>query len=189
MGGPMDYTPGIFKMKNYAPQDSARQMHSTLAKQLALYVTMFSPLQMVADLPENYEAHLDAFQFIEDVALDWDKSIYLEAEPGEYVTVARKAKNTENWFIGAITNEKARDTKINLSFLNDGQKYLVTIYKDAKNADWKTNPEAYQIEKFIVTSNNNLNIHLANGGGTAISLTPVTASTNTKNIKTLKNSR
>ncbi len=186
MGGPMDYTPGIFKMRNYASQDSDRQMHTTLAKQLALYVTMSSPLQMAADLPENYEAHLDAFQFIKDVALDWDKSIYLEAEPGEYVTVTRKAKNTENWFIGAITNEKARDTKINLSFLNKGQKYLATIYKDGKNADWKTNPEAYQIEKFIVTNNSNLNIRLANGGGAAISLTPVTSSTAVKNIKVLK---
>lgn len=186
MGGPMDYTPGIFKMRNYAPQDSNRQMHSTLAKQLALYVTMFSPLQMVADLPENYEVHLEAFQFIKDVALDWDKSIYLEAEPGEYVTVARKAKNTENWFIGAITNEKSRDTKTSLSFLNKGQKYIATIYKDAKNADWETNPEAYQIEKFIVTNGNNLNIHLVNGGGMAVSLTPVTASTPLQNIKILK---
>lgn len=187
IGGPMDYTPGIFKLQKYADQDSDRKMHSTLAKQLALYVTMFSPLQMAADLPENYEKYLDAFQFIKDVALDWDQSIYLDAEPGEHVTVARKAKNTENWFVGAITNEKARNAKINLSFLNKGQKYIVTIYKDAKNADWEKNPEAYEIEKFVVSNKTILNIQLAAGGGAALSITPVSSSAEIKNIKVFKN--
>ena len=186
IGGPMDYTPGIFKMKNYAPQDPGRQMHSTLAKQLALYVTMFSPLQMAADLPENYEAHLDAFQFIKDVALDWDQSIYVEAEPAAYITVARKAKNTENWFVGAITNEMGREAKVSLAFLNKDQKYLATIYKDSKTADWKNNPEDYQIEQFIVSQKNQLNVVLAMGGGMAVSLKPVTSTTAIKGIKTLK---
>lgn len=187
IGGPMDYTPGIFKLQKYAAQDPDRKMHSTLAKQLALYVTMYSPLQMVADLPENYEKYLDAFQFIKDVALDWDQSIYLDAEPGEHVTVARKAKNTENWFVGALTNEKTRNAQINLSFLNKGQKYMATIYKDAKNADWEKNPEAYVIEKFVVNSKNILNIQLAAGGGAALSIIPVSSTAEVKGIKVFKN--
>ena len=175
MGGPMDYTPGIFKMKNYATGVSSRQMHTTLAKQLALYVTMYSPLQMAADLPENYEAHLDAFQFIKNVSADWDDTKILEAEPGDYITIARKEKGKANWFIGAITDENGRSTSIPLTFLKKGIKYVATIYADAENADWKNNPEAYTIEKFIVDSSTLLKLKLASGGGTAISLFPAGA--------------
>ena len=169
MGGPMDYTPGIFKLKNYTANPE-RQVHTTLAKQLALYVTMYSPLQMAADLPENYLAHTDAFQFIKDVAVDWDDTQILEAEPGDYVTIARKAKGTSNWFIGAITDEHARNTTFPLSFLDKGRSYECTIYADAANADWKSNPEAYQIKKVKVNCNSKLNIKLAPGGGAAISI-------------------
>jgi len=182
MGGPMDYTPGIFKMKSYAKEAPNRQMHTTLAKQLALYITLYSPLQMAADLPENYEAHLDAFQFIKDVAVDWDDTKILEAEPGDYVTIARKEKGKDNWFIGAVTDENSRSTSIALNFLDKGKKYLATIYADADNADWKNNPEAYKIEKFMVDSATRLQLKLAHGGGVAISLTPATSA----NIKLIK---
>ncbi len=175
MGGPMDYTPGIFKLRNYSKDDPGRQMHSTLAKQLALYVTMYSPLQMAADLPENYEPHLDAFQFIKDVAVDWDDTKILEAEPGDFISIARKAKGTNNWFIGAITDESRRTSILPLQFLDKGKKYLATIYRDADDADWKTNPEAYIIEKFIVESSAVLKLQLANGGGVAVSLRPALA--------------
>jgi hypothetical protein len=171
MGGPMDYTPGIFKLKNYEP-DPQRQVHTTLAKQLALYVTMYSPLQMAADLPENYEAHKDAFQFIKDVAVDWDDTKIIAAEPGDYITIARKAKGTNNWFIGAITDENSRTADIPLDFLDKGKKYNATIYKDAANADWKNNPEAYKIESMVVDASTVLNIQLAAGGGAAISIKP-----------------
>src|SRR5258708_36458035 len=127
MGGPMDYTPGIFKLKNYSANTS-RRVHTTLTKQLALYVTMYSPLQMAADLPENYEAHPDAFQFIRDVAVDWDDTKILDAEPGDYIIEARKAKGKDNWFMGAITNENARSFTEVLSFLDAGKKYAATIY-------------------------------------------------------------
>jgi hypothetical protein len=169
MGGPMDYTPGIFKLKNYT-SNPERQVHTTLAKQLALYITMYSPLQMAADLPENYEAHMDAFQFIKDVAVDWDDTQVLEAEPGDYVTIARKAKGTSDWFIGAITDENARNTTLPLTFLDKGRTYECTIYGDAPNADWKNNPEAYQIKKITVTSSSKLNLKLAPGGGAAVSI-------------------
>lgn len=169
MGGPMDYTPGIFKLKNYSTVPG-RQVHTTLAKQLALYVTLYSPLQMAADLPENYDAHPDAFQFIKDVAVDWDDTRVVEAEPGDYITIARKAKGTNNWFIGAITDEHSRQTIIPLDFLDKGRKYECAIYADAPNADWKTNPEAYQIKKVTVTSHSKLNLKLAPGGGAAISI-------------------
>ncbi len=175
MGGPMDYTPGIFKMKGYAVGAPARQMHTTLAKQLALYITMYSPLQMAADVPEHYEAHLDAFKFIEDVPVDWDDTKILEAEPGDYLTIARKEKGKAAWFLGAITDENSRTTTLPLSFLDAGKNYVATIYRDANNADWNTNPEAYNIEKFIVTNTTNLNLKLAPGGGTAISIVPATA--------------
>ncbi|EOR95181.1 Alpha-glucosidase SusB [Arcticibacter svalbardensis MN12-7] len=148
-------------------------MHTTLVKQLALYVTMYSPLQMAADLPENYEAHQDAFQFIKDVGVDWDDTKILEAEPGDYITIARKEKGKANWFIGAITDENSRQSLISLSFLDKGKKYATIIYKDGKDADWKTNPEAYTIEKRIVTSSSTLKLNLAKGGGAAISLIPV----------------
>ena len=184
MGGPMDYTPGIFKLKGYNTDVPERQVHTTLAKQLALYVTIYSPLQMAADLPENYEAHKDAFQFIKDVPVDWDDTKIIEAEPGDYVTIARKEKGKPNWFIGAITDENSRVTKIPLSFLDNGTKYIATIYEDAPDADWKENPEAYVIKKFIVINKNELSINLAKGGGAAVSIMPATA-TELKNIKTL----
>ncbi len=185
MGGPMDYTPGIFKLRNYAKDAPGRQVHTTLAKQLALYVTMYSPLQMAADMPENYEAHLDAFQFIKDVAVDWDDTKILEAEPGDYITIARKEKGKSNWFIGAITDENERSSSILLSFLDKNKKYVATIYGDADNADWKTNPEAYKIEKFIVDNSTLLKLNLVKGGGAAISIMPATGS----NIKMLKGYR
>ncbi len=172
MGGPMDYTPGIFKLRNYAKDAPARQVHTTLAKQLALYITMYSPLQMAADLPENYAAHMDAFQFIKDVAVDWDDTKILEAEPGDYITVARKEKGKNNWFIGAITDENSRTTSIPLTFLDKSKKYVATIYRDADDADWKTNPEGYKIEKFIVDASVVLNLKLAKGGGAAVTILP-----------------
>lgn len=175
MGGPMDYTPGIFQIKldKYGKKDN--YVHTTLAKQLALYVTMYSPLHMAADLPENYEAHMDAFQFIKDVPLDWDDSKIIEAEPGDYITIARKAKGGPNWFIGAITDENKRITIIPLNFLDSGKKYMITIYKDAPNAHWDTNPMAYVIEKFIADASTVLKIQLAEGGGCALSAEPASA--------------
>lgn len=170
MGGPMDYTPGIFKLKEYAPGAPGRQVHTTLAKQLALYVTLYSPLQMAADLPENYEAHSDAFQFIRDVPVDWDDTKILEAEPGDHITIARKEKNGSSWFIGAITGENSRNINIPLGFLDKGKKYRVTVYADADNADWKNNPEAYKIEKLVADAAATLNIKLAPGGGAAVSI-------------------
>jgi glucan 1,4-alpha-glucosidase len=172
IGGPMDYTPGIFKLKGYAAYAPTRQVHTTLAKQLALYVTMYSPLQMVADIPENYEAHLDAFQFIKDVAVDWDDTKIIAAEPGDYLTIARKAKGSDSWFIGAITDENSRKAEIPLDFLDLGKKYLATVYEDGADADWKSNPESYKIEKKKVDSKTNLSILLAPGGGAAISIVP-----------------
>ncbi len=174
IGGPMDYTPGIFKLRNYAPADPKRQMHSTLAKQLALYVTVYSPIQMVADLPENYEDHMDAFQFIKDVAVDWDQTYILEAEPGDFVTIARKAKDREEWFIGAVTDENERTSAIKFGFLPKKKKFLATIYEDGKNADWKENPESYNIRRTIVDSRSDLNQKLAPGGGVAISIREAT---------------
>jgi hypothetical protein len=174
LGGPMDYTPGIFeiKMSAYDPKKT-EQVHTTLAKQLALYVTMYSPLQMAADLIENYEKHPDAFQFIKDVAADWQESKYLEAEPGDYLTVVRKAKKSEKWFLGAITDEHARKSTIALDFLPKGQKFKAIIYEDATNADWQKNPMAYKISTQTVTSKSKINLVLAPGGGTAISFEPV----------------
>lgn len=175
IGGPMDYTPGIFKIKmsHYNP-DKKEQVHTTLAKQLALYVTMYSPLQMAADLPENYEARPDAFQFIKDVAVDWDDTRILEAEPGEYLTIARKGKNSPAWFMGAITDEKPREASVKLDFLTEGTKYLATIYRDAPDAHWQNNPEAYAIDRMIVDSKSGMWFKLAAGGGAAVSLTPAT---------------
>lgn len=176
MGGPMDYTPGIFKIKmSYYNPEKTEQVHTTLTKQLALYVTMYSPLQMAADLPENYEARMDAFQFIKDVAVDWDDSKILDAEPGDYVIIARKAKGKNDWFMGAITDETARNFTQALSFLDADKKYVATIYRDADNAHWKDNPEAYVIEKFLVDAKTMLKLKLAPGGGTAVSLIPAKA--------------
>jgi len=185
IGGPMDYTPGIFKMKGYNANAPDRQMHSTLCKQLALYVTLYSPLQMVADLPENYAAHKDAFQFIKDVPTDWDDTRILGAEPGDYIYIARKEKGSENWFIGAITDENKRVAGLSLSFLDNGKSYVATIYKDGPNADWKDNPESYSIEQYIVESNSSMQVQLAPGGGTAISIFPATAA-DIKKIKHYK---
>ncbi len=171
IGGPMDYTPGIFEMDiSKINPDNNSHVNSTLANQLALYVTMYSPLQMAADLPENYKRFPDAFQFIKDVALDWDESKYIEAEPGEYITVARKAKGTENWFVGNVNGTTPRTSKIKLDFLEDGKKYEATIYADAKDADYKTNPQAYKITKKSVTSKSTLKLTSASGGGYAISI-------------------
>jgi hypothetical protein len=170
LGGPMDYTPGIFEIKMSAYDKTKKeQLHSTLAKQLALYVTMYSPLQMAADLPENYEKHLDAFQFIKDVPVDWQESKYLEAEPGDFLTVARKDKNSENWFLGAITDENTRDIEIKLDFLSPNKKYQATLYQDGADADWQNNPKSYTIKTMQVTSKSKIKLHLAKGGGTAIS--------------------
>ncbi len=182
MGGPMDYTPGIFKMKGYVSSAPARQMHTTICKQLALYVTLYSPLQMVADIPENYEVHKDAFQFIRDVTTDWDDTKILGAEPGDYIYIARREKGSARWFVGAITDENRRTADLTLSFLEKGSKYLATIYRDAADADWKNNPEAYTIEQFIVDDRSKLRIGLAPGGGAAISLEPAIES-NSKKIK------
>ncbi len=174
LGGPMDYTPGVFEIKmSHYDASKTEQVHTTLAKQLALYVTMYSPLQMACDLPENYERYADAFQFIKDVAADWDESKYLEAEPGDYLTVARKAKGNENWFVGAITDENPRNTTISLDFLTPGKKYKAIIYQDGKTAHWEKNPINYEIKTIEVTSKSKLKLNLAAGGGTAISIFPV----------------
>ena len=171
VGGPMDYTPGIFQIKlNYYNPNNTNQVHTTLTKQLALYVTMYSPLQMAADLPENYERFLDAFQFIKDVALDWDRSYILEAEPGDYITIARKAKGKNEWFVGAITDENAREAIIDFSFLPEKTKYMATIYEDGKTTHWENDPMSYNIHQITVTNKTKLKQKLAPGGGTAISI-------------------
>ncbi len=173
IGGPMDYTPGIFQIKlDYFIPGKKEQVHTTLTKQLALYITMYSPLQMAADLPESYERFPDAFKFIEDVAVDWDDTKIIEAEPGDYITIARKAKGKEDWFVGAITDENSRIAVVPLNYLNDNQKYIATIYEDAPDASWDKNPMAYEINKFTVTNKNTLKIKLAKGGGAAISIAP-----------------
>ncbi|MBR0433847.1 MAG: glycoside hydrolase family 97 protein [Bacteroidaceae bacterium] len=171
-GGPMDYTPGIFEM------DCANGSHvnSTLCGQLALYVTMYSPLQMAADFPENYEKHMDAFQFIKDVALDWDESLYLEAEPMEYITAARRAKGTNNWFVGSVAGQQPHTSALKLNFLAPGKKYVATVYSDARTADYKTNPQAYVIQRGIVDAKTALTLTSVAGGGYAISLIEATAS-------------
>ncbi|GGG58682.1 glycoside hydrolase family 97 protein [Hymenobacter glacieicola] len=176
MGGPMDYTPGIFqiKLEGWNPQrNQGKQVHTTLAKQLALYVTLYSPVQMAADLPEAYEQHLDAFQFIKDVAVDWDDTRILLAEPGDYLTTARKAKGTEEWYLGSITDEQARTQTVKLDFLTPGTTYEATIYADGQGASWDKNPMAYRIRKQKVTSKTTLKLQLAAGGGAAVSIKPV----------------
>jgi hypothetical protein len=171
IGGPMDYTPGIFEMDiSKLNPDNNSHVNATIANQLALYVTMYSPLQMAADLPENYNRFLDAFQFIKDVALDWDESHYLEAEPGEYITVARKAKGENNWFVGNVNGVTPRSTQLKLDFLEKGKTYEATIYADAKEAHYKTNPQAYKISKKKVTYESTLKLNSAPGGGFAISI-------------------
>ena len=175
LGGPMDYTPGIFDTKlDFMGDLPHGQVQTTLAKQLALYVTLYSPLQMAADLVENYEKHMDAFQFIKDVAVDWDDSKYIEAEPGDYITVARKAKGTGNWFVGGITDENARTANFTLDFLEPGKQYVATLYADGKDADYKENPTSYQIKKGIVTSKTKMSVKEARSGGFALSLIEAT---------------
>lgn len=173
MGGPMDYTPGIFQIKmDYYKPGSTYQVHTTLAKQLALYVTIYSPIQMAADLIENYERFPDAFTFIEQVPVNWSDTKILKAEPGDYLIIARKDKNFDNWFIGAITDEEAREFDIKLDFLiND--KYELTVYKDAPDAHWEKNPMKYEIEKKNVKKNDLIKLKLAPGGGSAIILKPI----------------
>jgi hypothetical protein len=171
IGGPMDYTPGIFEMDiSKMNPNNKSHVNSTLANQLALYVTLYSPLQMAADLPENYNRFLDAFQFIKDVAVDWSESKYLEAEPGEYITVARKAKGNSIWFVGNVNGLTPRTTKLLLNFLEKGKKYNAIIYADAKDAHYKTNPQAYTISKQKLTSDSVIELTSAPGGGFAISL-------------------
>ena len=169
-GGPMDYTPGIFVTRLSEWSDNASWARITLAGSLALYLTMYSPLQMAADLPENYEKFDDAFQFIRDVAVDWDDSRYLEAEPADYITVARKAKGTDNWFIGGKCDENGHKSVIKLDFLDKGRKYDCTIYADAKDAHYEKNPQAYTITRRVVKAGDVLKVNEAPGGGFAVSL-------------------
>lgn len=173
-GGPMDYTPGIFCMdvSKLNPENHGH-VNATLCNQLALYVTLYSPLQMAADVPENYMRYADAFRFIKDVAIDWDESRYLAAEPGEYIIAARREKGGQRWFVGGVTNEDARTMTVDFSFLTKGQKYMATIYADAKDADYETNPEKYVISRRVVTAKDKEKIFMARGGGFAISLMPV----------------
>jgi len=171
LAGPMDYTPGIFniKLKPYKPNN---QVNNTLAQQLALYVVIYSPIQMAADLPENYEGH-SAFQFIRDVAVDWEQTKVLNGEVGDYITVARQERGTDRWFIGSVTDENARDLTVKLDFLEKGKKYRATMYVDAPDAHWNDNPTAYEIKKLDVDSNSELQLKLASGGGAAISILPL----------------
>lgn len=186
MGGPMDYTPGIFEMKvSKANPDNHSFVHSTLARQLALYVTMYSPLQMASDMIENYEPYMDAFQFIKDVAVDWDDSRYLEAEPGDYITVARKAKGTNNWFVGCTADENGHVSHLTFDYLDAGKKYIATVYADAEDAHYEHNPQAYTILKGIVTDKSKLTLKAAPGGGYAISIVEVTDPSQLKGLKRL----
>lgn len=170
-GGPMDYTPGIFETEmKYVNPNNNSQIRTTLARQLALYVTMYSPLQMAADLPENYDKFSDAFQFIKDVPVDWQKSVYLEAEPGRYITIARKDKHSNDWYVGCTAHEGGHTSELLLNFLDKGKKYEATIYADAKDANWKTNPKAYTITKQKVNAKTKLKLTAAQGGGYAISI-------------------
>jgi hypothetical protein len=175
----MDFTPGIFEMDmSKINPNSKQQIHSTLCKQLALYVTQASPIQMAGDIPENYLKHMDAFQFIKDVALDWEKSVYLAAEPGDYIITARKAKGADEWFVGGVTDENAREMTVSFDFLEPGRKYLAKIYTDAKDADGVSNTidtgsEAsvrYEIKEMKVTSKTKLKVRMAPSGGFAISI-------------------
>ncbi|MBS9464222.1 glycoside hydrolase family 97 protein [Flagellimonas sp. 389] len=186
VGGPMDYTPGIFEpdVSKYNPNNKS-WVNTTIARQLALYVTMYSPLQMAADLPETYNQHLDAFQFIKDVALDWDTSLVLEAEPGDFITYARKAKGTNNWFVGRTNDEEPRNSSISFDFLDADKTYIATIYGDTKDAHYKENPKAYEIKKYRVNHKSKLSQYCAPGGGYAISIFEVTDKSQLKGLKRL----
>lgn len=170
MGGPMDYTPGIFEGDLSVYGSNKAKLGTTLVKQLALYVTMYSPLQMAADLYQNYEKYPDAFRFIKDVAVDWDRTYILEAEPGDYITIARKVKGKNEWYVGGITDENSREALIDFSFLPKGKKYQAVIYADGKKADWRTNPKEYVIETRTVSHKTKLRQKLAPSGGVAISI-------------------
>ncbi|HEY0895784.1 MAG TPA: glycoside hydrolase family 97 catalytic domain-containing protein, partial [Sphingobacteriaceae bacterium] len=169
MGGPMDYTPGIFQT-DLSYYGGNGRVNTTLVKQLAYYVTMYSPLQMAADLPGNYQRFPDAFQFIKDVAVDWDHSYILEAEPGDYITIARKAKGKDEWFVGGITDENRRTATISFAFLPKGKTYVATIYADGRDASYDKNPQRYTIDKKLITSKSVLKQQLAAGGGVAVSI-------------------
>ncbi len=187
MGGPMDYTPGIFEMNlSKLNPDNESRVNSTLARQLALYVTMYSPLQMAADLPENYNRFLDAFQFIKDVPVDWDDSRYIEAEPGDYITVARREKGGNNWFVGSTVDENGHTARFTLDFLDPGKKYVATIYADAPNAHYRSNPQSYTITKRVVTNKSRIVQPCAPGGGFAMSLVEVTDAGQVKGLKPYK---
>ncbi len=174
-GGPMDFTPGIFRMKitDFAPGGQGRQKRATIPNQLALYLTMYSPLQMAADIPEHYQKHMDAFQFIKDVPVDWSKSVYLDAEPGDFIVVARKDKGSDAWYVGGVTDENVRDYTLDYNFLPLGKTYEATIYADAPDGDGFDNPEVYTITTKTVDSTSKDKIHMARGGGFAISIKPV----------------
>jgi alpha-glucosidase len=167
LSGPMDFTPGAFELT--LPSRPNNQVNTTLAKQLALYVVIYSPVQMASDLPEHYEQHLDAFQFIKDVPVDWATTRALGGEIGEYVAIARKDRHSDNWFVGALTNEKARNLTLKLDFLEAGKKYRARIYQDAKDAHYATNPGSYQIKEITLSAGDELPLSLAAGGGAAIS--------------------
>jgi len=173
IGGPMDYTPGIFEMdiSKLNPNNGSR-VNTTLANQLGLYVVMYSPLQMAADLPEHYMRFEDAFQFIKNVAIDWDRSVYLEAEPGAYITIARKAKDSPKWFVGNSNGYDARNAVVDCSFLEPGTRYEATIYRDAPEANYQTNPQAYIIDKQKISHKTKLKILTAAGGGFGIEIVP-----------------
>jgi hypothetical protein len=181
IGGPMDYTPGVFEMDVH----NGSHVNSTLANQLALYVTMYSPLQMAADFPENYERFPDAFQFIKDVALDWEKSVYVEAEPGYFLTIARKAKGTGQWFVGNVNGFEGRTGALKFDFLDAGKTYLAELYADQPTAHFKTNPQAYQISKLAINSKSVLRQFSAPGGGYAIRIREASKE-ELKGIKKLK---
>ncbi|HIB38433.1 glycoside hydrolase family 97 protein [Mesonia sp.] len=184
IGGPMDYTPGIFQTDLSYYGNNNQRVNTTLVKQLAYYVTMYSPLQMAADLPENYQRFPDAFQFIKDVAVDWDNSWYLEAEPGDYVTIARKAKGKNEWFVGSMTDENSRTAIVDFSFLPKGENYIATVYADGKEASFDKNPQSYTIQQFVVTHKSKLKQFIARGGGLAISIKEATK-TDRKGLKKL----
>lgn len=173
-GGPMDFTPGIFRMNlgSFAPGNKEHK-RATIANQLALYVTMYSPLQMAADLPEHYAEKADAFQFIKDVPADWSESRYIAAEPGQFIIAARRAKGGDDWYIGGVNSETARTAVVNLDFLTPGREYEATVYADAPDANAHTNPEAYRIYTERVTADSTLSVPMAVGGGFAVSVKPL----------------
>jgi hypothetical protein len=171
LAGPIDFTPGIFDIKFKQYKDT-NQVNTTLAHQLALYVIIYSPLQMAADLPENYKGH-PAFQFIRDVGVDWDTSIVINGEIGEYISIARKERDTDKWFLGSITDENERTFNISLDFLDEGKEYIATVYSDEEDSHWDKNPTAFKIKSHTVDYTASLTLQLASGGGTAVSIIPV----------------